>query len=396
MICEGGKKHFLVFFLSCFAYGFSQPLEYREPFHSLAREGIDALYNGDFSKSHAIFSRLVEQYPSSPTPYLLLASETWWKIYLDPTNTAYDEALKQYIDKALALIQSYEENHSSLPENYELGKFLGYALKARLLAWRRSYFLASRYAMKCLPVVKENKTFQDFRYESYLGKGLYAYYREWYEERHPSLRWILALFPEGNKKEGIMLLQQCANQPNYMQVEAMVFLSEIFLFDERNYSEAYKMTKNLILRYPQNPLFQYLHALSCYHTHRSMEALTILNRALESYPYSPYLQSPIRVTQSLYTSYLMARIYTLCVRLYTDAFPNEQLADDFLKKAEKTYSLLSFLPSNEYGYFLFYKGLLLRKQGKCSESVSCFQQALDYYLSPDYRKRCEKFLEDGC
>lgn len=374
----------------------SQPLEYTESFRSLAWEGLNTLYNGNFSQCHQIFLRLVQRYPNSPTPYLFLASKTWWQIYLDPTNTEYDDELNHFLDQALSIIDSYEEKERKLPENYILGRFIAYALKARLYAWRNSYFTASRYALKCLPAIEDNNSFQYFRYESYLGKGLYAYYREWYEIKHPSLKWILSLFPDGDMKTGINLMRQCAQQPNYMQIEAMVFLAEIFLFDEYNYNEAYKVTKQLILRYPDNPFFQYLHGLSCYYTSKSIEAYNIIRKAINLYPYSPNLQTPIRVSQSLYTSYLMARFYTLCLRLYVDHFYDTQEALNYLQKAEKTFSLLSFPPENEYGYFLFYKGLLLKKQGHCRESLSFFKQALEYPIAPDYQSKCKNILESGC
>jgi hypothetical protein len=86
--------------------------------------------------------------------------------------------------------------------------------------------------------------------------GLYNYYREAYTDRHPVYKAIAVLFPHGDKVNGLKDLQHAAENSMVLRAEAYSILAWIYIYYEKNYTEALRYSKTISESYPENLLFR--------------------------------------------------------------------------------------------------------------------------------------------
>jgi tetratricopeptide (TPR) repeat protein len=91
------------------------------------------------------------------------------------------------------------------------------------------------------------------------GRGLYNYYVEAEKEDNPALRPLISMFATGNKRAGLLMLEQAAQYASYARTEAQYELSRIYELYEHNYTRANMYAQQLANKYPNN--VQFLHLL---------------------------------------------------------------------------------------------------------------------------------------
>lgn len=245
-------------------------------------EAVDSMYNFNFEVAEKQYSWLKQQYPEHPLPYFLFALNEWWKILPNELIEEHDKTFLAYLDSAISKAKVlYKTNPKNLEASYFLSASNGF--KARLYAERGNYSSGAVYAKKALNYLMKCKEINDELHPEYMfGTGLYDYYREWIPENKKSLKFIMFLFPKGDKAKGIEALESVATEAFYTRVEAMRYLIKIYANYEKKPNNAWNYIKYLNEQYPNNPYFLRTKAKIAYTTGRSIDCIESCKKALNN------------------------------------------------------------------------------------------------------------------
>lgn len=286
--------------------GWSQVFE-DTVFRKRAAYGMEVMYHQDYEKAKTLFEALQADYPNHPAPHFLLATNRWWQSYISTTE-AFFPYIDQQLDAALAKNVALEKPDTQL--EYIFFQYMCYAVKTRLHTHQRAWWKAANAGRKAYPYLKECLEMKDATPEFYFGAGIYHYYAEAYPEEHPYLKPIAALFPDGDAKQGMKEMELAAGQWNFTQVEATFYLIDIYLFWEKAYTKAVRLSYQLHRKYPENTWFRAEYIRACIFGERYAQARPHLNpmiAAFEAQEGVPHRH--ISSEESSYTSKLMIRIY---------------------------------------------------------------------------------------
>ncbi|MFN3781082.1 MAG: tetratricopeptide repeat protein [Candidatus Kapaibacteriota bacterium] len=222
---------------------------------SLVRIGADYIYNMEFDSAETCFKMVKEKYPQLPAGYFLDAMVDWWKINSFRNTRDYDRSFLDKIDKVIEVCDGIlDTNEFEVSALFFKGGALGY--RGRFHVVRENWFRAAsdgyaafKILLKCLEIAPNN-------YDIMLGTGIYNYFAEVLPEQNPSIKPLMLFVPKGDKKLGILQLKASAKYARYASVEAKLVLLQIYYDFERDYYSAYELAKELVQKYPNNPMFQ--------------------------------------------------------------------------------------------------------------------------------------------
>lgn len=218
------------------------------------KRGIDNIYNFEFEKADAIFGEFIRRDPKSPVGPFFLGMVLWWKIMLDIENTTHDDAFIKQMDDVVELCdERLERNSQDIEALFFKGGAMGF--RGRLRANRGSWIKAAGDGKDALPIVERCKKLDSKNYDVLFGVGLYNYYAEAIPEKNPVLKPLVLLFPKGDKKKGIEMLELVSEKGKYAQTESLYFLLQIYYIYERDYTKAVFYAKKLYEKYPANSFF---------------------------------------------------------------------------------------------------------------------------------------------
>lgn len=222
---------------------------------SLVRLGADYIYNMEFDKAEQCFKQVIEKYPELPAGYFLNAMVDWWKIVAFRNSQEFDKSFLEKIDRTIQVCDRIlDTNEFELSALFFKGGAIGY--RGRYHAIRENWFRAAndgysgfKILTKCLEIAPNN-------YDIMLGTGVYNYFAEVLPSENPALKPLMLFLPKGDRKLGILQLQASAKYARYANVEAKLVLLQIFNDFEKDYYSAYTIAKELVEKYPNNPVFQ--------------------------------------------------------------------------------------------------------------------------------------------
>ena len=251
---------------------------------------VSNLYNFKYERAERQFRSLKRRYPNHPMAYFLMGLSQWWKII--PTNistTQYDRSFLAYMDTTIVKSEALMAKNRN---NYEAAFFLAAAhgFAARLHSERSNWRKATIHSKRSLDYMEKAKEANGLSPEFLFGEGLYNYYAPWISDHYPLLRPILLFFPNGNKDLGLNQLRQVAYNGFYTGPEAKVFLMKILASEDNNPFEAYLVSRDLALAYPDNGYLQRFYARMAFVTgslpeaeKASLDILDKLNRKMPGY-----------------------------------------------------------------------------------------------------------------
>jgi len=233
-----------------------------------ATDGLRLLYSGQSAAARALFSRLEQQEPKDPLPYLLEADARWWEIYCQScemkwgfidawrrAKTSDDDSYLALSTKAIGLAESAIAQHDTA--QMELYDGMGYLLRARLLGLRddrlgtaRAGVAARQHLLRCLELDPQMT-------DAYTGLGLYNYYVDTLSTMARVLRYVMGI-PGGDKQEGIRQLKIAMNDGPLTAVEARFYLAKNLRTYDLQYAQAADVLTPLVQEYPTNPTFALL------------------------------------------------------------------------------------------------------------------------------------------
>ena len=250
------------------------------------KEGVEAIYQLNFTQSNKIIGQLEAELPQSPIPHLLKGLQTYWQsvpIYVYPDKLAlFQGHMLNAVDKSEKILNKDPENTEAL--------FLAMAaegLLAETYADAGKSFKAVGAAKRSYSYIKKGFSRTDELKEFYLSTGLYNYYREYYPEAHPIYKPFMSFFMKGNKTLGIRQLEKAAREAALAHVLAKYYLCYIFMRYENIPAKALKHAGDLSRSYPRNLVFGAIYTETLMINKKYEQAIPQANRLLKTK--NPYL-----------------------------------------------------------------------------------------------------------
>lgn len=223
-------------------------------FDSVARRGIDRVYNLEFERAEEDFRQLVRMNPVNPAGHFLLAMVDWWRILVDLEDERYDVRFLSALDRVVDLCDSLlDVRENDMTAIFFKGGAIGF--QGRLLFHRNDYLEAASAGRKALPLVQTAMELDPRNYDILLGSGIYNYYAEVIPEQYPFVKPLMLFIPPGDRKKGLEQLALASERAMYASVEATYFLLQAYYFHERDYVKALGIAQKLHGRFPNNMLF---------------------------------------------------------------------------------------------------------------------------------------------
>jgi tetratricopeptide (TPR) repeat protein len=221
--------------------------------------GVDALVrvydyilDAQFDQADAELQRACGPAPPEACD-VLDATNTWWRIQLDPASPSLDEAFTASVDKAIASTEAWVERS---PENAEAYFYLGaaYAARVQFRVLRNEKLAAARDGKRIKQALDRAIALDDDLDDAYFGLGMYQYYADVAPTTAKVLRFLLML-PGGDRTAGLARMLRARAHGRLLQGEADYQLQIIYLWYEHRVDQAIALLESLHDRYPANPLF---------------------------------------------------------------------------------------------------------------------------------------------
>lgn len=215
---------------------------------------IDLFYDLQFDRALAAAEAIGNKHPGHPAgPFY--RSIVYYQLFLaeEPKTAETLAAFMRANDEALASAQAL------LPANPAQGHyFLGAAhgFRARVLAARRRYLRAIPHAFQGVRHLREALALDPGLEDAYLGLGMFHYFTARLPAGAKPFAYLLT-GDWGNRERGLSELRRAAERGGPAKMEARSVLSAVYASDsERDWDVAEGLLKDLMDRYPRNPLYR--------------------------------------------------------------------------------------------------------------------------------------------
>ncbi len=218
---------------------------------NLIKEGINNVYNFQFSKADRVSEELRKQYPGQPVVFLFDGMKDYWRDYPLITTSSARASFEANMRKCIELC---DKNKNKSDEAEIL--LLNLCARGLLLLYYTDNYLnfdVFPLATSTYQFIRRSFDFTTYYSDFYFFTGVYNYYREAYPEAYPVYKPLALLFPKGTKARGLQDLAVASNNSIFLKAEAFSFLSSIFLTFENNFQQATYYSKSLHNLYPDNP-----------------------------------------------------------------------------------------------------------------------------------------------
>jgi len=353
-------------------------------FDSLLNAGIFDIYGLQFEKAEQTFEIVRAEYPKHPAGLFYNAMIIWWKIMIDFDNDTYDEILIEKLTKVIDYCDSVLDDD---PDNLDALFFKGGALgfRARLYAFRKSWFNAAMDGKDALPIVYRAYEVDPENIDVQLGFGIYNYYAATIPEKFPIVEPFMYFFPEGDRDKGIEQLKLAAEKGKYSKYEARYTLLTLLLNFEENGPEAMVYAKMLVDDFPDNPAFQRYYG-------RTFVKIGDYKHAL------PVFESIISKCDSGmigYSSWVKREAMYYIGMKYLNERKYDQAAQYFTRSRELS-EILEEDRDEETGFYVnstLHLANIYDILGRREEAVELYNKVLDMKEYKDSHSRAEKYLE---
>lgn len=185
--------------------------------------------------------------------HVLHALTIWWDISLDPNGRRLDAQFSIAVERAIRESDHWVKRE---PQRAEAWFYLGAAYGARV-QWRvlrRERLAAARDGKRIKESLERALAIDPTLHDAQFGLGLYRYYADVAPAALKMVRWLLML-PGGDRRDGLQRIVTARAHGQLVRSEADFQLHLIYLWYEKQFSEALTIVKALQQRHPRNPLF---------------------------------------------------------------------------------------------------------------------------------------------
>lgn len=219
-----------------------------------ARECLADIYNFDFPSARYHLQKVKQYSPQHPAVPFLKALVVYWENFPITPGHEKEELFLKTMEQSI--------KSSELWADYDEDELEAIFFDMISRAFFVMYWADNGKPGKVFPHlnrmyrhVMEGFELKDIFNEFYFTTGLYNYYVIAYPEKHPAYAPVVALFKNGNKKEGLTQLEYCAENSVFLRVEARFFLSLLYMNYELNYHQATRHAAELYREFPSNSYY---------------------------------------------------------------------------------------------------------------------------------------------
>ena len=218
------------------------------------QRGIDLIYDLHYDEAEAFFTEVIRADPDNPLGYFFRAMVGWWRVLIDLDDRSHDEAFYAHLQECIDVC---DRRLKEDPDNFDAILFKGGAIgfRGRLRGDRNQYLRAANDGRRCLPLLAQSRRLEPSNKDILFGQGIYNYFAEVVPKKHPVVRPVMWLLPDGDRELGIRQLEEVAAEGLYARTEAAYFLAQIYRIFEDDDARALPYLEELHARYPRNALF---------------------------------------------------------------------------------------------------------------------------------------------
>lgn len=322
-------------------------------------KGLDKLYNFEFKEADVFFQKVKVKYPKHPVTPLLSALQIQWQNLPVEENP---KVLNQYVI-LLERCQTLAEPLLNDPARKAEGTFFlvaSHGYIALVLNDKKEQIKAANEARKAYSYLKDGRKWVEKNPEFLFTSGLYNFYRIQYPETHPIVKPVMFFLEDGNKKLGLLQLEQAVQKSVFSRIEAAYYLAGVNLKYESNYPKALIYSTWLHEKYPNNLIY----------TMRHTETLVMNGKYDEAIP----LIQTLKKTNE--------KEYILAANLFEGQIAEKVKKND--KQAFDLYNIiLKIQPSDRYTadyYAMACAGLarIAHRAGNTRRASELYNKSLDY------------------
>lgn len=216
--------------------------------------GINYIYNLEFDSASTKFQYVVAAYPDHPVGYFMDAMVDWWRMDTDYRYQT-DERKELFLGKISKVIETcdklLEKDDQDIVGLFFKGGAIGYRARYYMVI-EQSWLKAAADGESAIEYLDRSWKIAPGNKDILLGMGIYHYFRQVIEEQYPIAAPLLALYPPGDKRSGLLELQLAAREARYASYEAKTVLLQVYFQFEKNYQASMELAKELFERYPRN------------------------------------------------------------------------------------------------------------------------------------------------
>ena len=229
-----------------------------------ADKGVNAIYNLDLDTARTELSAVLEEHPNYPLGLFGKVMIEWarYEYEFEKSNTRQATVFEDMINSSITGIETWLKQNGEEAQAYlALGGI--YGVKARFLLANHNYVRAYFTGKKGLKYMNKAVELDPQMYDAYLGQAIYEYYAG----TLPAVVRVLAkLVISGDAQKGINYLNLIKDKGRYSANTAKLLLVEIAIQSKDYYNPplAEQYIKEIIAKYPQNPLFRFVAIIAAY------------------------------------------------------------------------------------------------------------------------------------
>ncbi len=236
-----------------------------EPSGSALEQGLWWLYHLDYAKARELFNQYTTTHPKDPAGYFYKTAADWWQLAqqfdadLPEVRKRLEEDYQATVKVAGELMHSTKDPKLQAQACLYSGGAQG--LKGRWLvtqrAWVKAYFLGKNGHK----LLKKSLKLDPELYDANMGLGIYDYFTD----TLPGVQKVLAaLLIRGDRKRGLQELQIAIDKGQHARVEAMMFLIEIYTWEEKTPEKSLPLSAALHEEFPKSPAMMLAHIMNLY------------------------------------------------------------------------------------------------------------------------------------
>lgn len=369
------KKYILILILTLFAL----PVQSQSK-DDIILKGLDHMYHMRFDSAKTEYDRIIAMNPKSPEGYFFLTLLEWWKININKEDESNDENFYKSVERVEDVADdALDKNSNDDNALFYKGGAIGYRGMVRSL--RESWLKAAEDGRRALNLFQEASKINPSNKDVIFGNGVYNYFAEYVPDRYPFLKPLLILFPSGDKDKGLIQIKETALNSKFGKVEAKLILSYLYLKYEKNFVESEIYSKDLLEKYPENPLFaRYLYN-SYVGASKFTEAVDGWKKVLQYSSEGKFgFSSPALLREA---NYYLGFSY-----MYLG---NNEESRNYLLKSEELSSQIDKEPTMIRAFTLLWLGIVNGRLGDSGKAREYFDRVLEMDNFGDSHIQAEKY-----
>ena len=215
---------------------------------------VDLFYDLQFDAAMKAAEVITARYPGHPAGPFYRSIVYYQKFLVEEPKSK--ETLKLFEREGQRAIDAGDGMMAANPAqaHYYLGATHGF--RARVLAAQKHYVKAVPEAMRSVRHVKDALKIDPTLTDAYLGLGMYHYFTARMPKGAKPFAYLLG-GSWGDREKGLEELHKVADHGGPARMEARSVLSVIYAMEaERNFDKSEAFLKELMERYPHNPLYR--------------------------------------------------------------------------------------------------------------------------------------------